>query len=152
MNDFPPPSRSLEQATEMQFVCECVNTVRNWAFKQNKQTKQTDFKGVTKLLVNSRLGSQIVVEDAKEKGTRKVGPPLPSFLPFYFRVCAFSIQRTRLSRSLEQANQDLAKNFQLAGGKPIGHMQAWPRRWTLDYREQLQKAVGVGPWINIPVI
>ena len=32
-------------------------------------------------------------EDAKEKGTRKV----------YFRVCAFSIQRTRLSRSPEQA-------------------------------------------------
>ena len=32
-------------------------------------------------------------EDAKEKGTRKV----------YFRVGAFSIQRTRLSRSLEQA-------------------------------------------------
>ena len=27
---------------------------------------------------------------------------LPSFLPFYFRVCAFSIQRTRISRSLEQ--------------------------------------------------
>ena len=32
-------------------------------------------------------------EDGKEKGTRKV----------YFRVCAFSIQRTRLSQSLEQA-------------------------------------------------
>ena len=56
------------------------------------------------------LGSQIVGEDAKEKGTRKVGPPLPSFLPFHFRVCAYSIQRTRLSRSLEQAYQDLAKN------------------------------------------
>ena len=54
-------------------------------------------------------------EDAKEKGTRKVSgagksrkgkraaSALPSFLPFYFRVCAFSIQRTRLSRSLEQA-------------------------------------------------
>ena len=51
-------------------------------------------------------------EDAKEKGTRKVGgagkrkrPPLlsPVSSPFYFRVCAFSIQRTRLSRSLEQA-------------------------------------------------
>ena len=28
---------------------------------------------------------------------------LPSFLPFYFRVRTFSIQRTRLSRSLEQA-------------------------------------------------
>ena len=26
-----------------------------------------------------------------------------SFLPFYFRVCAFSIQRTRLSWSLKQA-------------------------------------------------
>ena len=39
---------------------------------------------------------QIVGEDAKEKGTKR-------FLPFYFRVCLFSIQRTRLSRSLEQA-------------------------------------------------
>ena len=50
----------------------------------------------------------------KEKGRQKVGgagrekgrerdPALPSFLPFYFRVCAFSIQRTRLSPSLEQA-------------------------------------------------
>ena len=28
---------------------------------------------------------------------------LPSFIPFYFRVCAFSIQRTRRSRSLELA-------------------------------------------------
>ena len=58
-------------------------------------------------------------EDVKLKGTRKVdwagkrkmegvessaAPPLPSFLPFYLRVRAFSIQRTRLSRSLEQAN------------------------------------------------
>ena len=53
-------------------------------------------------------------KDAKEKGTRKLAgrekekgrepaPAFPSFLPFYFRVCAFSIQRTRLSRSLEQA-------------------------------------------------
>ena len=55
-------------------------------------------------------------EDAKIKGTRKVGgagkrkkgrdrqmitgspaPSLPSFFPCYFRVCTFSIQRTRLS-------------------------------------------------------
>ena len=34
--------------------------------------------------------------------TGSAAPALPSFLPFYFRVCAFSIQRTRLSRSLEQ--------------------------------------------------
>ena len=54
-------------------------------------------------------------EDAKVKGTRKVGgagkkggkkekeaaSPLPSFLPFYFRVSAFSIQLTRPTRSLE---------------------------------------------------
>ena len=38
----------------------------------------------------------------KEKG-REPAPAFPSFLPFYFRVCAFLIQRTRLSRSLEQA-------------------------------------------------
>ena len=50
-------------------------------------------------------------EDAKVKGTRKVrwrgekgeAPSLPSFLPFYFRLRAFSIQRAQLSRSLEQA-------------------------------------------------
>ena len=45
----------------------------------------------------------------KEKGKRKgerasAAAALPSFLRLYFRVCAFSIQRTRLSRSLEQAN------------------------------------------------
>ena len=34
---------------------------------------------------------------------KKEPPPLPSFLPSYFRVRAFSIQRTRLYRSLEQA-------------------------------------------------
>ena len=45
------------------------------------------------LMACSRLSDS--GEDAKEKGTRKV--------PFYFRVCAFSIQRTRLSRSLQQA-------------------------------------------------
>ena len=42
----------------------------------------------------SRLSDN--AEDAKEKGTRDV--------LYYFRVCAFSIQRTRLSRSLEKAN------------------------------------------------
>ena len=35
--------------------------------------------------------------------TGSAAPSLPSFLPFNFRVCAFSIQRTRLSQSLEQA-------------------------------------------------
>ena len=60
----------------------------------------------------SRLSDS--AEDAKGKGTRKVvlfqalrRERLPSFLPFYFRVCAFSIQRTRLSRSLEQANMKI---------------------------------------------
>ena len=36
--------------------------------------------------------------------SRLLDSALPRFLPFYFRVCAFSIQRTQLSRSLEQAN------------------------------------------------
>ena len=34
-------------------------------------------------------------------------------LPFYFRVCAFSIPRTRLSRSLEQANRRKDVIFEL---------------------------------------
>ena len=38
-------------------------------------------------------------------GGKKEPPfPLPSLLPFYFRVSAFSIQLTRTTRSLEQAN------------------------------------------------
>ena len=52
-------------------------------------------------------------EDAKVKGTRKVGGskkrkrkgaalPLPSFLPFYFRLRAFAIQQALLFLSLEQ--------------------------------------------------
>ena len=80
------------------------------------------------------LGSQIVGEDAKEKGTRKVGPPLPSFLPCYFRVCAYSIQRTRLSRSLEQANQDLAKNsnWPEANQLAICKRDQGVELWTID--------------------
>ena len=49
----------------------------------------------------------------QEKGREREPPPppaLPSFLPFHFRVCAFSIQRTRLSRSLEQATRTPDKN------------------------------------------
>ena len=49
------------RGTEMQFVCECANTVRNWTFKRNKQTKQTDFKGVTKLLVNVTPWSWLIM-------------------------------------------------------------------------------------------
>ena len=40
----------------------------------------------------------------QEKGKRKNEG---SFLQFYFRACAFSIQGTRLSRSLEQASYPL---------------------------------------------
>ena len=49
------------RGTEMQFVCERANTVRNWALKRNKQTKQTDFKGVTKLLVNVTPWSWLIM-------------------------------------------------------------------------------------------
>ena len=53
-------------------------------------------------------------EHAKEKGTRKVGgagkkkrEKERSFLPFYFGVGGFSIQRTRLFWSLEQASANV---------------------------------------------
>ena len=39
--------------------------------------------------------------EKKQKGW--AAPSLPSFFPFYFRLRALSIQRTRLSRNLEQA-------------------------------------------------
>ena len=57
-------------------------------------------------LACSRLSDS--AEDAKVKGTRKVAPSLPSFLPFYFRLRAFSTQRAQLSRSLEQATVEYA--------------------------------------------
>ena len=40
----------------------------------------------------------------KEMITGSAAPSLPSFLPFYFRLRAFSVQRALLSRSVEQAN------------------------------------------------
>ena len=33
---------------------------------------------------------------------------------------------------------------QLAGGEPFGYLQAWPRIWARDYREQIQLAVRAG--------
>ena len=68
------------------------------------------------ILACSRLSDS--GEDGKVKGARKVGGgggggggrkkeaafPLPSLLPFYFRVSAFSIQLARTTQSLEQAN------------------------------------------------
>ena len=36
------------------------------------------------------------------------------------------------------------KESQLAGGKPAGYLQAWPRIWTRDYREQIQLVVRTG--------
>ena len=41
--------------------------------------------------------------------------------------------------NLYQILQDY--EFQLAGGKPAGYLQAWPRIWTRDYRQQIQLAV-----------
>ena len=34
--------------------------------------------------------------------------------------------------------------IQLAGGKPVGYLQAWLRVWTRDYGKQIQPAVRVG--------
>ena len=59
----------------------------------------------------SRLGrllplpGRIMLPHHHHESYRVYTPSLPSFLPFHFCVCAFSIQwtHTRLSRSLEQA-------------------------------------------------
>ena len=58
-------------------------------------------------LTNQRVYQELVYRNGsfKEMITGSAAPALPSFLPFYFFVCTFSIQRTRLSRSLEQAKQ-----------------------------------------------
>ena len=33
---------------------------------------------------------------------------------------------------------------QMAEGKPAGYLQAWPRIWTRDYRDQIQVVVRAG--------
>ena len=34
-------------------------------------------------------------------------------------------------------------------GEPVGYLQAWPRIWTRDYREQIQLSSGQsGTWIR----
>ena len=72
-------------------------------------------------------------EDAKVKGTRKVGRrgKGKSFLPFYFRVRAFSIQGARLSQSLGQASVFVigvggggAMSQQLFSGVTSSHVHA----------------------------
>ena len=68
-------------------------------------------------LTNQRVYQELVYQNGsfKEMITDSAATALPSFLPFYFRVCAFSIQRTRLSRSLEQATDDFEGKKRLHG-------------------------------------
>ena len=64
-------------------------------------------------LTNQRVYQELVYRNGsfKEVITGSAARDLPSFLPFYFLVCTFSIQRTRLSRSLEQAKQDVVSKL-----------------------------------------
>ena len=57
-----------------------------------------------------------------------------SFLPFYFRVCAFSISRTRLSRSLDQATTNL-------GHGPRGRMMKLFMITLVDTKNSLYQAL-----------
>ena len=100
---------SLEQSNSFKISCHCFivlksELVLDWLFD--------DLTVINTLACSSLSDSG---EDAKnwrgwkkEEGRERepviisAAPSLPSFLPFYFRVRAFSIQRTRLSRSLEQ--------------------------------------------------
>ena len=67
----------------------------------------------------------------KRKGEREIfaALPLPSFLPFYLRVRAFSISRTRLFWSLEQAR---------AGITMYNHRVL--KEWTQHYFVPLRRA------------
>ena len=44
-------------------------------------------------------------------------------------------------KQIIQIELNRAKKSQLAWGKPAGYLQAWPRIWTRDYREQILLAV-----------
>ena len=59
-------------------------------------------------LTNQRVYQELVYRNGsfKEMITGSAAPALPSFLPFYFRLRAFSIQQARLSWSLEQASAE----------------------------------------------
>ena len=57
----------------------------------------------SKLDCKKRVGRQLTTFTLCQIKMLQNTPALPSFLPFYFRVCAFSTQPNRLSRSLEQA-------------------------------------------------
>ena len=74
----------------------------------------------------------------KEKG-RERAPALPSLLPFYFRVCAFSIQRTRLSRSLEQATQIRVVTRPQYGISALLYQQQQLRRYFKRWRREMSE-------------
>ena len=63
-------------------------------------------------LTNQRVYQGLVYRNGsfKEMITGFAAPSLPSFLPFYFRLRALSIQRAQLSRSLEQATSTRTTN------------------------------------------
>ena len=61
-------------------------------------------------LTNQRVYQELVHRNRlfKEMITGPAAPSLPSFLPFYFRLHTLSIQWAQLSRSPEQAMQEIA--------------------------------------------
>ena len=69
------------------------------------------------LLASSRDIFQDSGEETKVKGTLKVGA--------FFHVCAFSIQRTRLSRSLEQTITATCSAVNTGGLPGAGRGQPW---------------------------
>ena len=54
-----------------------------------------------------------------------------------------SIYSTNASGAEQIPKSNLTES-QLARGKTVGYLQAWPRIWTRDYREQIQLAVRAG--------
>ena len=54
------------------------------------------------------------------------------------------VRPSKYLKQIIQIELNRVKNPNWSGGKPAGYLQAWPRIWTWDYREQIQLAVRAG--------
>ena len=97
-------------------------------------------------LTNQRVYQELVYRNKlfKEMITSSATPSLPRFLTFYFCVRAFSIQRARLSWSLEQAISHQTDNLTLI--LTSAHMYwvyGWLFRRTLNHNQ-----IFLLPWVS----
>ena len=132
----------LGKTVRLTNTAECYENINSFVIVHRMNSTQP-------CLACSRLSDS--GEDAKVKGTRKVGGAgkrkkekgKKSFLPFYFRVCAFSLgswNRLRLVRHVNQTHlflvrvssiyHDVAERTALQSGSArnifLGNFNVWP--------------------------